>query len=156
MSRSRTRPKRKVNLVILRSERQRGAILLDGFGKFPGVLERKSCQKSRAAFRRLQFRGVTKCLRGRGRVAVHQHQAKIQVRGGHFRVQRDRAGKFGFRILRTLQSRIRIAKLKMRVGIVGTLRDVFLKRLQRRREIHFVDRVFRLLQQRRERIFLFA
>ena len=44
----------------------------------------------------------------------------------------------------------------MRVGFIGALRDVFLKRIERRRKIHLVDGVIRLLQQRRERIFLFC
>ena len=53
------------------------------------------------------------------------------------------------------QSRIGISQLEMRVGLVRALRNVFLKRIERRGEIHFVDRVIRLLQQRRERVFLF-
>ena len=58
---------------------------------------------------------------------------------------RSRARKFCFRVRRPLQSRVGIAKLEMRVGIIGTLRDVFLERLKRRCEIHLVHRVLSLL-----------
>ena len=69
-------------------------------------------------------------------------------------VERNRAREFALRICRTFQSGICVSELKMRVGFIGALRDIFLEGIERRREIHFVDGVIRLLQQWRERIFL--
>ena len=54
---------REVEFIILGRKRQRGAILLDGFREFPGVLERETRQESRAAFGGLQFGGVDGMLR---------------------------------------------------------------------------------------------
>ena len=145
---------REVRFIILWRKRQRGAILLDGLGEFPGVFERETRQKSRAAFGGLQFGCVKKCFRGRRRVRYPSAPGRDSGARRHLRVQRNRAREFSSCILRALQSDVRITKLKMRVGIVGPLRDVFLKRIERRGEILFVDRVLRLLQQRRERVFL--
>jgi len=44
----------------------------------------------------------------------------------------------------------------MGIRLVGSLRNIFLQGIERGDEIHFINRLIRLLQQRCERVFLFA
>ena len=145
---------REVAVVIFGRNRQRRPILLDGLREFSGMLERKPGQKSRAAFGGLQIGRLKECLCRFSWVGVHQHQAEVEMGRRHFRIESDGAGEFSLGLLPALQSGIRVAELKMCVGIIGALCNVFLKRLQGCGEIIPVDGVFRLLEKSRKRIFL--
>src|SRR6266851_8788985 len=109
-------------------------VLLDCLAELHGLLEAITCKESRAAFRGLQFGSMAKRFSSRGGVAIHQQQTQVQVRGRHLRVQRNRAQELSLGILGALQSYKRVAELKMCVGIVGALRNVFLERVERRGE----------------------
>ncbi len=76
------------------------------------------------------------------------------MRGRHLRVQGDGPRKFALRVFGALQARVGISQLEVRVGLVRALREIFLERFEGRGEIHFVDGVAGLLQERRERVFL--
>ncbi len=72
----------------------------------------------------------------------------------HFRIERDGSGEFSLCFLPTLESGECITELEMCEGIIGAFRNIFVKGIDCSREIIFIDGLFRLLKQRRERILL--
>ena len=94
--------------------------------KIPRSLLCDSQQISRTALRRLQFHRFAQWRKRRLGVRAQQQNPQIQLRLGHFRVQRNAPLVFRSRFRRTLQRCIRIRKLEMRVCHIGLLGKEFL------------------------------